>query len=176
MQCVPVGVQSLGENDHLHGAGQVLHAGEGHHRVGFGGHHAVFDHRTYDAHTLAILYVGVLAGQRLDGVRGNARGLFPVGVQRMTGQIESADLFFLLEQLLAAVLLQLPDLVGVRRCRIRRSPAHHREQVQLTVQIPAGVGLDALQDAFHGFYMAVAVVAHAVERTGFDETFHRPAV
>ena len=37
-------------------------------------------------------------------VGGEARRLFPVGVQRVAGQVEAADLFFLLEQLGVAVL------------------------------------------------------------------------
>ena len=46
--------------------GQVLHAGEGHHRVGLGGHHPVFDDGTHDTDMIAVQLVSVLAGELLD--------------------------------------------------------------------------------------------------------------
>ena len=69
--------------------------------------------------------MGVLAGEVLDGVGTDAGRFFPVGIQRMTGQIQAADLFFLLEQLGVTVLRQLADLIAVLLCGILLSPAHH---------------------------------------------------
>ena len=45
-----------------------------------------------------------------------------VGIQRMTGQIQAADLFFLLQQLGVTVLRQLADLIAVLLCGILLSP------------------------------------------------------
>ena len=67
--------------------------------------------------------MGILAGKLLDAVGGKAGRLLPVGIQRMTRQIESADLFFLLEQLGVAVLRERLDLVAV--ISSLRFAAHH---------------------------------------------------
>lgn len=55
-------------------------------------------------------------------------------------------------------------------------PAHYGEQIQLSFQIAAGVGLDALEDALYCLYHAVAVGAKTIKGTGFDQAFHRAAV
>ena len=55
-------------------------------------------------------------------------------------------------------------------------PAHHREQIQLPLQIAAGVGLNALENALYRLHHAVAVGAKTVKGTGFDQAFHRAAV
>ena len=124
---------------------------------------------------IAVQLVSVLAGELLDAVGRKACRLFPIGVQRVAGQIEAADLFLLLEQFGVAVLREGLYLVAVGVGSLRFS-AHHREQVQLSLKIAAGVALHALDDAGHGFHKAVAVDAHTVEGTRLDKTFHSPAV
>ena len=57
--------------------------------------------------------MGILAGQILDGVGRDPRRLLTVGIQRMAGQIQAADILFLLQQLLVAVFRQLFDLIDV---------------------------------------------------------------
>ena len=61
-------IQYPWKDDDLHRTGQVLHAGEGHHRVGFGGHHPVLDDGTHDTDMIAVQLVRVLAGELLDAV------------------------------------------------------------------------------------------------------------
>ena len=176
MQRIAEGVQHSGEHDHLHRTGQVFHTGKGHHAVGLGGHHAAFYHCTHDAHPFAVLHMGILAGQILDGVGRDPRRLLTVGVQRMAGQVQAADILFLLQQFLVTVFRQLFDLIAVRRCFVLRFPAHDREQIQLAVQIAPGVCFDAFQNAFHRLHLTVAVAAHMVKGTGLDQAFDRPAV
>ena len=60
-----------------------------------------------------IQYMGILPGQRFDGVGGEPRRLFPVSVQRVAGQVQAADFFFLLKQLCMAVLRECFDLITV---------------------------------------------------------------
>ena len=120
--------------------------------------------------------MGILAGEGFDGVGADAGRLFPVSVQRMAGQIQTADLFFLLQQLSRGVLCQGADLVDVLLRAFLHFPAHHGEQIQLPLQIAAGVGLDAFKDALYRLHHTVAVGAKAVKGTGFDQAFHRAAV
>ena len=93
---VPERIQHPRENDDFHGARQVFHAGKRHHGIGFCCHHPVFDNGADDAHMGVIQYMGILPGQRFDGVGGEPRRLFPVSVQRVAGQVQAADFFFLL--------------------------------------------------------------------------------
>ena len=94
----------------------------------------------------------------------------------MTGQIQAADFLFLLEQLLMAVLRQLLYFIVILGSTALCFPAHHREQIQLSIQIAPSVGLNALQNALYGLHMAVAVVAQMIECAGLDEALHCPAV
>ena len=90
----------------------------------------------------------------------------------MTGQIQAADLFFLLQQLGRGILCQGANLVDVRLRALLHFPAHHGEQIQLSFQIAARVGLDALEDALYRLHHTVAVGTKAVKGTGFDQAFH----
>ena len=116
--------------------------------------------------------MGILAGESLDGVGANTGRLFPVSIQRMAGQVQTADLFFLLQQLGRSVLCQGTDLVDVLLRTLLHFPAHDGEQIQLPFQIAAGVGLDALEDALYRLHHTVAVGTKAVKGTGFDQAFH----
>ena len=89
-----------GKTIDFHGARQVFHAGKRHHGIGFCCHHPVFDNGADDAHMRVIQYMGILPGQCFDGVGGEPRRLFPVSVQRVAGQVQAADILFLLQQLL----------------------------------------------------------------------------
>ena len=121
--------------------------------------------------------MSILPGQGFDGVGGEPRRLFPVSVQRVAGQVQAADFFFLLKQLCMAVLRECFDLIAVGIFASSGvQTAHNREQVQLAVQIALIVTFHALDNAVYGFHQTVAVDAHAVERTSFDEALHRPAV
>ena len=62
---------------------------------------------------ISVQLVSVLAGELLDAVGCKACRLFPIGVQRVAGQIEAADLFLLLEQFGVAVLREGLYLVAV---------------------------------------------------------------
>ena len=116
--------------------------------------------------------MGILAGESLNGMGADEGRLFPVSIQRMAGQVQTADLFFLLQQLGRSVLCQGTDLVDVLLQALLHFPAHHGEQIQLPFQIAAGVGLDALEDALYRLHHTVAVGTKAVKGTGFDQAFH----
>ena len=116
--------------------------------------------------------MGILASEVFDGVGADAGRFFPVSVQRMAGQVQAADLFFLLQQLGRGVLCQGADLVDVLLRALLHFPAHYGEQIQLPLQIAARVGLDALEDALYRLHHTVAVGTKAVKGTGFDQAFH----
>ena len=81
-----------------------------------------------------------------------------------------------MQQLGGGVLCQGTDLVDVLLRALLHFPAHYGEQIQLSFQIAAGVGLDTLEDALYRLHHAVTVGAEAVKGTGFDQAFHRAAV
>ena len=73
----------------------------------------LFYHRAHNAHFFSILHMGIFPCKILDGVGCNACRLFPVSIQRMTGQIQAADFLFLLEQFLMAVFRQLLYFIAI---------------------------------------------------------------
>ena len=70
MQHVPECFQCAREHDDLHGAGQILYAGIGHHAVGLGRHHFALDDGADDADMAIVRHIGILTGQSFDGVGG----------------------------------------------------------------------------------------------------------
>ena len=54
--------------------------------------------------------------------------------------------------------------------------AHHREEVDLTIQILPAVTLDALEHPLSCFDQTAAVGAEIIKGTGLDEAFHSAAV
>ena len=175
MQHVPECFQCAREHDDLHGAGQILYAGIGHHAVGLCRHHFAFDNGADDADMAIVRHIGILTDQSFDGVGGKLSRLLPVGIQRMTGKVQAADLFLLLEQLGVGILRAGLDLIAVGGRRIVHA-AHHREEVDLTIQILPAVTLDALEHTLSCFDQTAAVGAKIIKGTGLDEAFHSAAV
>ena len=69
---------------------------------------------------------------------------------------------------------QVLQLISVRD---RLIPArHHREQVQLAIQVPPGVIFNALENAFHRFHLTAAGGTRAVKGAGLDEALDGPPV
>ena len=64
-----------------------------------------------------------LAGQGLDGMGRKLCRLLPVRIQRVPGQVQAADLFFLLQQFGMGVFFEVPDLIYILG-RVLCSPAH----------------------------------------------------
>ena len=93
----------------------------------------------------------------------------------MTGKVQAADLFLLLEQLGVGILRAGLDLIAVGGRRIVRT-AHHREEVDLTIQILPVVTLDALEHTLSCFDQTAAIGAEIIKGTGLDEAFHSAAV
>ena len=138
LQCGAAVCQHAGENQQLHGAGQVFHGGERHQGVGLGGHDFVLDHNADQRHLLVIELPGVLALQLGHRAGGNLGDLRAVGVQWVAGQVQPRNLLFHLEQLGGGIFRHVghAEFIGGRGVA-----AEHTEQIHLPLQILAGVGL-----------------------------------
>ncbi len=66
--------------------------------------------------------MGILAGEVFDGVGADAGRFFPVSVQRMAGQVQAADLFFLLSSSVWLYSGKLADLIAVLLAASAASP------------------------------------------------------
>ena len=111
---------------------------------------------------IAVQLVSVLAGELLDAVGRKACRLFPIGVQRVAGQVQARDLFFHFQQLAGIILTQVGHLIIIVLGGFLGT-GHGAEQIQLAIQILAGIVFNKLyfptDDPFIGTLLAYSTFA-----------------
>ena len=89
----------------------------------------------------------------------------------MAGQVQARDLFFHFQQLAGIILTQVGHLIIIVLGGFLGT-GHGAEQIQLAIQILAGIVFNNAQYRFHAFHHAVAAGFQGIKGTGFDQAFH----